>query len=98
MLLRRSHVDDKRKYLTKLLGYSIFLVVRPSIENVFIIKNMFLLHIFDADGKAVMAAATKQINRQLDTEEFISDPEMWGEHIAKVVACNDDFPELTRGH
>jgi sulfur relay (sulfurtransferase) DsrC/TusE family protein len=57
-----------------------------------------LLHIFDADGKAVMATATKQINRLLDTEEFISDPEMWSEDIAKVVAFNDRFPKLTRDH
>jgi len=45
-----------------------------------------------------MATANKQIDRLLDTEGFISDPEMWSEDFARAIARNDGFPELTHDH
>lgn len=46
----------------------------------------------------VMTTAIKHFDRLLDTEEFISDPEMWDEDIARAIARNDGLPGLTRDH
>jgi tRNA 2-thiouridine synthesizing protein E len=45
-----------------------------------------------------MAVPNTQINRLLDTEGFVSDPETWSEDLARLIARDDGFPELTREH
>jgi len=45
-----------------------------------------------------MATANRQIDHLLDTEGFISDPEMWSEGIARAIARNDSLSGLPRDH
>ncbi|HHJ16780.1 MAG TPA: hypothetical protein ENJ80_08805 [Gammaproteobacteria bacterium] len=46
----------------------------------------------------MMATAHKQFDRRRDPEEFIRDPEIWSEDIARALARDDGLPGLTRDH
>jgi tRNA 2-thiouridine synthesizing protein E len=38
------------------------------------------------------------IENLLDADGFLSDPEIWNDDLAKVIARNDGLPELTPDH
>ena len=44
------------------------------------------------------SVTTVKLENLLDTDGFISDPEVWSEELAKRIAHNDGLPELTPEH
>jgi TusE/DsrC/DsvC family sulfur relay protein len=49
-------------------------------------------------GRQKMNSATVNIAALLDTEGFLSEPATWNDNIARMIARNDGFPELTKDH